>query len=263
MKQLIIFIYFTCMSFIIRAQDCGSIYYFNSADKTSYAISCGEVGEEGWIVSKNSCNFYTPLTSNTDEEEPKWIDIRSVFNGTDNLDARDFVWIFYYVNGNTVKTSTIKGEFGRKSYDFSDSLLIPAGGSFRFRIAMVCDEADEKWELGNRQLSICTRAKAGQPAIEQIPATSKIEVNKDRGIAQLKWSAEPGTSGNYFKIERSANGEKFEFAGFVKENNPAAQLSYYSFIDAGTFKPQSWYKISRVTNSGEEVVFGEIVSVKF
>jgi len=255
---------FICISLIIRAQEYSSIYHFDAADKKTFSTSCGDIDGDGWKVSKNSCNFYTPLTSIDDSGVDRWIDIKANFSGSDNLDGRDFVWIFYYVNGNAVKTSTITGVFDKTNFVFNDSLLVPSGGSYRFRIAMVCDDADEHWMLSSKNLSISTRAIVGEQVIEKAETATeaKIRIASERGVIKLSWLEEPGTIPNYFKIERSQNGEQFEFAGFVKEYKSTDRITRYSFIDAGAYNPQTWYRIKKVDMNGIEVPIGDSVSIK-
>ncbi|OQA08508.1 MAG: hypothetical protein BWY67_01501 [Bacteroidetes bacterium ADurb.Bin397] len=90
----------------------------------------------------------------------------------------------------------------------------------------------------------------------------KITVLKERNVVRLMWTAPGNPDGNYFMIERSKNGSQFEFAGYVKDNRNST-TSKYSFIDNGTFKPETWYRISHVDLSGKSSPFGKPVSVTF
>jgi hypothetical protein len=253
------------ISFIINAQECSQVYTFNVTDKTTFTTSCGDINDNSWQVSKNSCNFYSPLTSLPElpESGGRWVEINAIFTGSENLDGRDFIWVFYYVNGNAVKTSTINGVYNQGIYKLRDSVLVPNGGSYRFRIAMVSDGADEFWKLDSGNLKICLRALEGENVVVNETSDGKIQFMKERDVVRLNWTSEPAPEGNYFMIERSADGSKYEFAGYVKENKGTAHTTTYSFIDAGAFKPKTFYKIKKVTLRGEQIPVGDVVAVKF
>lgn len=248
-----------------KSQDCSQVYNFNINDKDSYATSCGYQDGSSWKVVKNSCNFYTPLTNvgGKTGEAKKWVDIRIRIGNSGNMDEKDFAWIFYYLNGKAQATKTIQGNEVDQYLDFKDSVAVPAGGTFKLRIAFVCDEQDEFWKLTNGDLATCVRAVEGEQALEGPVLTGKISFIKDRDLVKLSWYAPSEPSGNYFLVERSKDGINFEFAAYVldkRENNPQVQ---YSYTDAGGFKPQTWYKISKVSLEGKSIAFGKPTVVKF
>src|SRR5688572_3988246 len=249
----------------VFAQDCSQIYHFNINDKSSYSTSCGYVDGSDWKVVKNSCNFYTPLANMSGKtgEAKRWVDIRIRLGNSGNLDDKDFAWIFYYVNGKAQTTKTIKGNEVDEVVDFRDSLLVPAGGTFKLRIAFVCDEQDEFWKLTNGDLTTCVRAVAGETPVESPNSSGKITFIKEREIVKLVWQAPSTPTGNYFQIERSKDGSDYEFAGYVKDNRAGNSISQYSFIDAGCFKPQTWYRITQIDLQGTTKPFGKPALVTF
>ncbi len=256
------------ISFLVNAQDCGQVYTFNINDKTSYSTSCGAQQDGEWIVRKNSCNFYTPLTGvgGKSGDDDRWVDINIRISNSGNLDEKDFAWIFYYVNGKTEVTKTIRGDQVKGLYTLRDSIAVPAGGNFKLRIAYVCDGPDEFWKLTNGDLTTCIRqtgeVSTNAEIINEVVAADKISFSKEREIIKLMWSAPSGPAGNYFLIERSKNGTQFEFAGYVKDNRKAGATSNYSFIDGGYIKPETWYRITQVDLAGNRTVFGVPVAVK-
>ena len=255
---------FGCIPFIMNAQECNNRVVFDAGDNSTYSISCGEMDESGWLVNRNSCNFYTPLTSLPDGEDGKgsWVYFNAKFGGSATLDEKDFVWIFFFVDGRTSHTKTVKGVPETENYIIHDSLFIPSGSNFRIRIAAVCDEIDEFWSLATGNLTLCTMGKNGNETPISLAAKDEITATKERDVVILKWMDEEESSGNYFKIERSGNGSKFEFAGFVKNKADAIPNLPYTFIDAGCIKPQTWYRISKVDFSGKETSFGKITTIK-
>ncbi len=265
MKIKLLTLPFLCIPFILNAQDCLKEIVFEISDNKTYQVSCGETSGEAWIVSRNSCNFYSPLTTVQagTNGAGRTVRLQAAFQGSDNLEERDFIWIFYFVDGKTIQTKTLKGEPGKTDYSFSDSFFVEAGSNFRIRIAFVSDEQDEFWKLNSRELSVCILSENKAELIAEKEVTGVIAITKEREIAKLNWKDEQDESGNYFEVERSKNGTDFEFAGFVKTNAGSEGIKNYSFIDARPFKPQSWYRIYKVNISGNREQFGTTTSIPF
>ncbi|MBL0341417.1 MAG: hypothetical protein IPP71_11020 [Bacteroidetes bacterium] len=190
------------------------------------------------------------------------MDINLKIRGSNNLDEKDFAWIFYYVNGKTEVTKTVRGDQVGEFYKIRDSIAIPAGGNFKLRIAFVCDGPDEFWKLSNGDLTTCIRKVEGESAIAEVKESGKITFSKERDIVKLSWSTFSDLDGNYFVIERSKNGSQYEFAGYVKDNRSPGKPANYSFIDSGAFKPETWYRISKVGMNGKSAFFGKPFAVK-
>lgn len=246
-----------------KGQDCSQVYSFNITDKLSYTTSCGQLEESDWKVVQNSCNFYSPvLAAGGQQGQVKQVVINLRLGNSGNLDEKDFAWIFYYVNGKVESTKTIRGDQAGNPVVFRDSVTIPAGSTFKMRLAIVCDEGDEYWRLGNGDLTVCIRANQGDKTVSGEQIDGKITLIREREIVKLVWSSPSGPDGNYFRIERSRNGSSYEFAGYVKDNRGNQAFSRYSFIDSGCFKPETWYRITRIDMRGNSVPFGKPVSVK-
>ncbi len=265
MKNIIVLGTFFLLSLIGNAQDCSKVYNFNISDKTSYSTSCGYQDGSAWKVVKNSCNFYTPLANvgGKPGEPKKWVDISIRLGNSGNMAEKDFAWIFYYVNGKAQATKTIKGNEVDQQLDFKDSVAVPAGGTFKLRIAFVCDEQDEFWKLTNGDLTTCVRAVEGETTVTTTVITGKITFIKEREVVKLMWYAPAGPSGNYFQIERSEDGTDYEFAGYVKDKRESGSMSQYSFIDGGCFKPQTWYRLTQFDLQGKGQPLGKPALVKF
>ncbi len=257
------FIFMTALSGM--AQDCSQVYNFNINDKDSYSTSCGYQDGSSWKVVKNSCNFYTALTNvgGKSGDAKKWVDIRIRMGNSGNLDEKDFAWIFYYINGKAQATKTIQGNQVDQYLDFKDSVAVPAGGNFKLRLAFVCDEQDEYWKLTNGDLATCVRAVEGEQALAGPVLTGKISFIKDRDLVKLSWYALSEPSGNYFQIERSRDGINFEFAAYVMDKREINPLVQYTFTDAESFKPQTWYRITQVDLEGQSIAYGKPTVVKF
>ena len=250
----------------MQAQQCSQVYTFNINDKASYSTSCGYQDGNDWKVVKNSCNFYTPLTTvgGKPGDPKKTVDIRIRMSNSGNLDENDFAWVFYYINGKAQSTKTLKGSEIEQNYQYRDSIVVPAGGTFKLRIAFVCDEQDEFWKIANGDLTTCIRGKGESHPDAEAPASiGKISYVKEREIVKLMWHSPSGPMGNYFQIERSKDGKEYEFAGYVKDHRSGSALSQYSFIDGGCYRPETWYRISQVDMGGNSQPFGNPELVKF
>ena len=260
MKKILILLLVSSFSgFFLHAQEVKKAYFFNTADKSTHTISCGNLEPQGWAVIRNSCNFYTPVTGvgGNAGEEDRIVDLKIRIGNSGNLDAKDFAWLFYYVNGKMVLTRTFKGDNTPQSFDFTDSIYVPAGGNYKIRLALVCDEQDEYWRLMNGDLTAQVRMPGEAPAATEFKPLSHdpgLVVVRERNIARLSWSAPPDPDANHFIIEKSRDGEKFEFAAYLRNDND--NMTKYSYIDHDLFKPQTWYRVTRVGVSGKKSVIG-------
>jgi hypothetical protein len=262
-KYLIVLLLALVKSDPFYAQEFRKTYTFNTSDKTTYSTSCGALEPPGWAVIRNSCNFYTPVTAvgGNAGEADRMVDIRMRLGNSSNLDAKDFAWLFYYVNGKMILTRTFKGDSTPASFEFSDSLVVPAGGNYKLRIALVCDEMDEYWRLMNGDLtaSVRTEGEMAPPTYTPLSHDPGLTVIRDGNIARLSWSSAADESASYFLIEKSRDGEKFEFAAYLRNDN--TNQTSYSYIDHELFKPDTWYRVTRVGNNGKKAVIGQNVKL--
>jgi hypothetical protein len=263
-KLLIILPLAVLGSTTLSAQEFRKTYTFNTSDKTTYSTSCGTIEPPGWAVIRNSCNFYTPVTGvgGTTGEADRLVDIRMRLGNSNNLDAKDFAWLFYYVNGKMVLTRTFKGDNTPSSFEFSDSLIVPAGGTYKLRIALVCDEMDEYWRLMNGDLTATVRSEGEAAPPPSVPLSHDpgLTALRDGAIARLSWGSAPDESASYFLIEKSRDGQKFEFAAYLRNDN--TNQTSYSYIDHELFKPETWYRVTRVAANGKKVVIGQNVKLE-
>jgi hypothetical protein len=247
-----------------NAQEFRKTYIFNTADKSTYTTSCGALEPQGWAVIRNSCNFYTPVTGvgGNSGEPDRIVDLKLRLGNSGNLDAKDFAWLFYYVNGKMVLTRTFKGDGTPQNFEFSDTLAVPAGGNYKIRVALVCDESDEYWRMMNGDLTANVRVPgevATEPAFQPLSHDPGLVVTRERNIATLSWSAPPDPDANYFIIEKSRNGEEFEFAAYLRNDNN--NMTKYSYIDHALFSPETWYRVTRIGKGGKKMVVGDKVKL--
>jgi hypothetical protein len=263
MKLLFYSLIMSLISVSLSAQTCHKEWVFNLTDKENYSVSCGEQAEDGWLVARNSCNFYTPLTAVETSGKGRWIRFQGEFESADQMEERDFVWIFYFVDGKTAFTRTLNGVPGTTSYSIADSFFVDAGSNFRLRIALVCDEPDEFWKIPSAKLKICQQRLPDDDQMLQPPQIGKITAIKERGVVRLSWVAPPAEGGNYFMIERSKNNSIYEFAGYVRESRKLGEsINTYSFIDAGATAPIMFYRLTKVDITGQSSPFGDVVSLR-
>jgi hypothetical protein len=263
MKTIVSALFFFLISLIINAQEANVLYTFNSGNDTTFSISCGETGTDNWKVSASMCNFYTPLTTLPENSVDRNTRLQAQFHSGSQMDEDDLITIFFYVNGNTQKTFSINGRSNQTLYQIDEVLNIPAGANFRFRIAMISNKSGEFWQLNDGELTLTTKILKTPKSNEVAPSTGILKIIRERNIAKLNWYANSGNEINYYKIERSKNGNNFELVGFVKQIDSTEPMVPYSIIDATFYQPQTWYRILKVDFNGNEIPLGETVAVKF
>ena len=247
------------------AQDYSAMYRLDLNDASSYSFSCGKAGNKEWMVSRNSCNLYTPVLTAGELSQYKLrdIDVNIRLTTSGNLEENDFAWIFYYIDEKPAGSKTIKGSAHGKEIVFKDVIKVPARSKYRIRVALVCDDDDEFWKLSSGDLFIGQKLAEGEEVIEDPQATNKVYAKKDRGIVRLHWNDKFNGDEQYYQIERSADGVQFQFAGFVKRTVAYGETARHSFIDSAPFQPASFYRITKIQAQGKQENFGEVVKVKW
>jgi hypothetical protein len=253
----------TCLN--INAQDYSFIYRLNLTDQATFSVTCG-LNEQGqWQVKRNSCNLYTPLFQAG--ELPAFgkrnIEVKLKLTHSGNLDDNDFAWIFYYIDEKPAGSKKIRGsEFDRDTL-IGDMLEVPARSKYRIRVLLVCDNENEEWRLQSGDLFVGQPALEGDEVIEEPGTTGKIYVKKDRNTVHLHWNELSFGEEEYFTVERSPDGSRFQFAGYVKMNRTTGEPVRHSFIDSAPFQPLSYYRVCRMTSAGSTSPISDPVKVKF
>ncbi len=79
---------------------------------------------------------------------------------------------------------------------------------------------------------------------------------------RLYWTVAPGTSYNYFAIERSWNGKQFETVGLVAAEGTASTLDTRSFTDKDYYSTIVYYRLRLVGQDLQSAVVGNIVALQ-
>jgi hypothetical protein len=79
---------------------------------------------------------------------------------------------------------------------------------------------------------------------------------------KLYWSTAPGTRFNYFAIERSWNGERFETIGLVGAQDESSGLDAYAFTDKDYYSSIVYYRLRLVGQDMRSRVVGNIIAIQ-
>jgi len=91
---------------------------------------------------------------------------------------------------------------------------------------------------------------------------SDFRASKKNNTVELDWTAVSTTSDNYFEIERSSNGNTFQFIGKVVATGPIAQNIHYSFDDHNPFTTGiNYYRLKEISSNGN-YKYSAVVSIK-
>jgi hypothetical protein len=91
---------------------------------------------------------------------------------------------------------------------------------------------------------------------------SNFSASRQNNKVQLNWSAVSTTADAYFEIERSSNGNAFQFIGKLAGTGPVAQSNHYSFDDNNPFTTGvNYYRLKEISSNGSYKYSG-VVSVR-
>jgi hypothetical protein len=249
----------------VNAGEGVKLYEFQGDNTTLYQTTCGNSGEEGWEVNKNSCNLYTSTTEyrNPTGNSDSLVIVKTTIKNSGNLEPRDFAWIFYYLNNKVIKSITVRGDIVGKGVTIVDSIYTTHEDKLRLRISFVCDGDNEYWLLPDGGISIYL--PDGKEEFIEIEELKKpdltIEANMEEDHIHVTWLDSHNTSNNYYLIERSIDGRRFEFLGYVKSGVIKNNKLAYSYTDNTNSDQASFYKVSTYSASGKKLNVLGVVSV--
>ncbi len=246
-----------CFTGSLFASEPVKLYEFQASMKNLYQVSCNTAGEQGWTVSKNSCNFYSAAVAlpTTDETANNKVIIKTQLINSGNLESRDFAWLFYYVNDKVVRSVTVRGDVvTQDGLVLTDTLVVPAKGNVRMRISFVCDGADEIWRLPNKGITISVEGTPSQIIEIFEPETEHtILVRSENNSTNVTWTEDDLNKTGYYLVERSIDGNKYVFAGYVNSGTIKNDKITYSFTDYTTLEGPVWYRVVVFSENGQKL----------
>ncbi|UXP31119.1 T9SS type A sorting domain-containing protein [Reichenbachiella agarivorans] len=75
---------------------------------------------------------------------------------------------------------------------------------------------------------------------------------------ELKWVTASEQNNDHFEIERSKDGENYEYLGQVEGNGTTSNKTTYGFIDTTPYYGVSYYRLIQVDYDGKETIFGPV-----
>jgi hypothetical protein len=226
---------------------------FRSGNKALFNTSCGKVDEKGWKVADGSCNFYTASTKVASAVESTHVKFRTTLRNNGTLDSRDFAWIFYYQNDMVVKTMTVRGDMAYPQITLEDSILVRGNDVIRMRISFICDKSDEEWLLPDEGLTIYIPSGSGEAETEQenVINTVALEVITDDEGNLITWGKDRSPQAAYYLVERSTDGNTFEFAGYVNTGISNGEQTVFHFRENRPGK--AIYRVTGISSNGQKL----------
>ena len=240
-----------------------TLYEFQGGNNSLYTVSCGTVSAEGWKVTGGSCNFYTASTHISAALENTKVIFSTTLKNNGTLDSRDFAWVFYYLNDKVVKTVTVRGDMAHPAITLKDSLNVTGNDVIRMRISFICDKSDEQWLLPDGELTYYIPSEAEESAADSDEPVSEpglVDVITDDEGTLVTWRTNETTDGMYFLVERSPDGNDFEFAGYV--NSPAQGAGDPEFRFREMRRGETFhYRVTGISSNGQKLkVIGTVVT---
>jgi len=89
-----------------------------------------------------------------------------------------------------------------------------------------------------------------------------FEAEKRRNKVDLNWVTSIEINNDYFEIQRSLDGEKFDFIGKEDGQGTTFETSYYEFSDRHPFDGLNYYRLKQVDLNGD-FTYTKIVSIEY
>ncbi len=82
----------------------------------------------------------------------------------------------------------------------------------------------------------------------------------DKGEVEVAWTTASEVNNDYFTLERSKNGNVFEFIDRIEGGGTTPQISYYTYDDSGAFEGINYYRLSQTDYDGTTKLLGTVVA---
>lgn len=246
------------------SQNCSRLYLFDPADKQSHSVISRDPIELAVVANGKTAavqTFSLPIDW-TEKGKPAQLNVQAKFDCSTNLEPRDFVWVYFRINGKVEKTITVKGVAGAKSIQILDSISVPYGSKVTLRAAMVCDSPDETISLSKGELEVCQIGKLSAnntSNVEEAPVNFEpaMQVKNVGNKVKVLWRSGPNDESNFFRLERADSNGGWSTAGFAKDDCHENSLCDYIFFDSNPLPTTIGYRIVQVSRTGKETVISE------
>ncbi|MFM8916454.1 MAG: hypothetical protein ACKOGP_01780 [Bacteroidota bacterium] len=265
MKSFLLFISTLGLCLPASSQNCSRLYLFDPSDKKNHSVISRDLTESAIVANGKASavqTFNLPINW-TEKGKSVQLKVQANFDCTDNLEARDFVWVYFRVNGHVSKTITIKGIAGATTIQISDSITVPYGSKVTLRAALVCDSPEESITLRKGDLEVCQIGKASPVQIttnvEEAPVNYEpsMQVKNVGNKVKVLWRSGPNKESNLFRLERTDSNGGWSTAGFAKDDCRGNPICDYIFFDSNPLPTTIGYRIVQVNRSGKETVISE------
>lgn len=264
MKSFLLFISTLGLCLPAFSQNCSRLYLFDPADKKSHSVISRDPFESAVVANGKTAavqTFSLPIDW-TEKGKPVQLKVQAKFDCTTNLEPRDFVWVYFRINGSIVKTITVKGVAGANSIEILDSINVPYGSKVTLRAAMVCDSPEETISLRKGELEVCQIGKLSTlntSIDEEAPVNYEpsMQVKNAGSKVKILWRSGPNNESNLFRLERADSNGGWSTAGFAKDDCNGNSLCDYIFFDSNPLPTTIGYRIVQVNRTGKETVISE------
>ncbi len=229
-----------------EAATCDFSYGVDWTDPSTYTVTCGEVTGDHWLVSQQTCTYFSPLFSvgGLPAGPSRTVDVVVRINQSGNLDGNDTAWVWIYVNGMISKTDIYIGMNQSAVFITSRTITVPSAGNFQVKVTMKNDKNNEKWQIKKGDVTIC---------LQSLPLPVSLigfECENTGADNMLSWTTGAEVNNDYFTLEHSANGFDFSEITRITGAGTSSALHRYNFVHINAAAGPSWYRLSQTDFDG-------------
>lgn len=238
LKNFTIQLFYNSLNFTIMRNILPFFLVFTSF----YAFSqCSNFNNSITFVSMGACN---------DALNPPSAQLCVDFNITFTNGNASFYW-GYIITENGTSTTTTNGPINSNQENNFPNIVcvsVPCGASISFFINAYTNPSGG----GN----LCTESTASiitEPYVpEVLPIILKsFQVSKMDSYAKLNWLTSSETNNDYFTIERSADGQKFDPLEEIKGEGNSTNEINYEWIDQKLLPANNYYRLKQTDYDGK------------
>lgn len=253
-----------------------------TTNQSSTLTAGGITGSSSKAVDGNTNGiFFTNPTNNSsvsatqNETEPWWdVDLGgtfsleqiNIFNRTDGVDQSQNVYVL--LSNNAFTNSDLATSRSQADAEFFISGLVGSPSTIDLnmdvRYIRVQMEGSGYLVLGEVEAIGCVSSNLTNNPNSFVQTDQEVffQATKNDGEAQLNWGCDQNDQTGLFILEKSSDGESFEFFGKKESNSEAPHFIFHKKTDPTPLAGDNFYRLKLIQKNGS-AIFSKIEKVSF
>jgi len=233
-------------------------YTVSWSDTSTYSVSCGSLVGNQWMVKNDTCVFLSAtITAGGVPGDPdQRAEVSIVVNPMGALSNQDFIRANIYTESVLNGTVAVRGDTVHAKFAIQLVVYVPAGSTSRIEVMANSVKPQYFWLVEDHGISMSF------PATPLPVELADFRRSRDDDRVTLQWITRSETNNDYFTVERSDDGHRFDAVATVEGKGSVTTLSVYAWeerIDPGRL---AYYRLRQTDFDGTSKYLGKTITIQ-